>query len=326
MTKFSYFLGSEQWQPEELLEHAQLARKAGFDMVTISEHFHPWVDDHSASNFTWSTLGALARELKNMDLGTGVTTPLWRIHPGVIAQACATIDRFTKSTFHLGVGTGENINEGPLGYEFPKYDERANRMKEALTIIRRLLSGEKLTFEGEYYSTNSAKLYTPPLKVVPIWLAAGGPKSATLAAEYADGLMISVKNPEDAYEKVINPSKQKSEELGKTNLRVHTYRWTMFADNDEDAWESLKSWRGLRAPNRLQELDPMVLRETADSLGREEIMSKFSRAGNIEELIDIYKPLVDDFESEIVTIQISSIDQPKTIELLGKELLPKLKK
>ena len=69
MTKFSYFLGSEQWQPEELLEHAQLARKAGFDMVTISEHFHPWVDDHSASNFTWSTLGALARELKNMDLG-----------------------------------------------------------------------------------------------------------------------------------------------------------------------------------------------------------------------------------------------------------------
>ena len=326
MTKFSYFLCSEQWQPEELLEHAQLARKAGFDMVTISEHFHPWVDDHSASNFTWSTLGALARELKNMDLGTGVTTPLWRIHPGVIAQACATIDRFTKSTFHLGVGTGENINEGPLGYEFPKYEERANRMKEALTIIRRLLSGEKLTFEGEYYSTNSAKLYTPPLKEVPIWLAAGGPKSATLAAEYADGLMISVKNPEDAYEKVINPSKQKSQELGKTNLRVHTYRWTMFADNDEDAWESLKSWRGLRAPNRLQELDPMVLRETADSLGREEIMSKFSRAGNIEELIDIYKPLVDDFESEIVTIQISSIDQLKTIELLGKELLPKLKK
>ena len=326
MTKFSYFLGSEQWQPEELLEHAQLARKAGFDMVTISEHFHPWVDDHSASNFTWSTLGALARELKNMDLGTGVTTPLWRIHPGVIAQACATIDRFTKSTFHLGVGTGENINEGPLGYEFPKYEERANRMKEALTIIRRLLSGEKLTFEGEYYSTNSAKLYTPPLKEVPIWLAAGGPKSATLAAEYADGLMISVKNPEDAYEKVINPSKQKSEELGKTNLRVHTYRWTMFADNDEDAWESLKSWRGLRAPNRLQELDPMVLRETADSLGREEIMSKFSRAVNLVVLIDIYKPLVNDFESEIVTIQISSIDQPKTIELLGKELLPRLKK
>ena len=100
----------------------------------------------------------------------------------------------------------------------------------------------------------------------------------------------------------------------------------MFADNDDDAWESLKSWRGLRAPNRLQELDPMVLRETADSLDREELMSKFSRAGTVDELMDIYKPLVDDFESEIVTIQISSINQEKTIELLGKELLPKLKK
>ena len=89
---------------------------------------------------------------------------MWRIHPGVIAQASATVDRLTDSTFHLGVGTGENINEGPLGYNFPKYDERANRMKEALTIIRRLLSGEKLTFEGEYYSTNSAKLYSLLLK------------------------------------------------------------------------------------------------------------------------------------------------------------------
>ena len=147
-----------------------------------------------------------------------------------------------------------------------------------------------------------------------------------MAAEYADGLMISVKNPDEAYEKVINPSMQKSQELGNSKLRVHTYRWTMFADNDEDAWESLKSWRGLRAPNRLQELDPMVLRETADSLDREELMSKFSRAGTVDELMDIYKPLVDDFESEIVTIQISSINQEKTIELLGKELLPKLKK
>ena len=57
MTKFSYFLGSEQWQPEDLIKHAEIAKEAGFEMLTISEHFHPWVDDYSASNFTWSTLG-----------------------------------------------------------------------------------------------------------------------------------------------------------------------------------------------------------------------------------------------------------------------------
>ncbi len=326
MTKFSYFLGSEQWQPEDLLNHAEIAKEAGFDMLTISEHFHPWVDDYSASNFTWTTLGALANKFPEMDLGTGVTTPLWRIHPGVIAQAAATVDRLSPSTFHLGVGTGENINEGPLGYEFPKYEERKNRLIEALTIIRRLLNGEKLDFSGEYYTTEKAKLYSPPNRNIPIWLAAGGPKSAQVAAEYADGLMISVKDPKDSYERVIDPAKQKSNELNKDNLSIHTYRWTMFAENDDDAWTALRSWRGLRAPSRLQQLDPEALRIEADSFPKEEIMAKFSKASTIDDLVDIYSPLVNEFDSDIVTIQISSIDQEETIKLLGKELLPKLRK
>ena len=325
MTKFSYFLGSEQWQPEDLIKHAGIARESGFDMLTISEHFHPWVDDYSASNFTWTTLGALANKLPELDLGTGVTTPLWRIHPGVIAQAAATVDRLSPSTFHLGVGTGENINEGPLGYDFPKYEERKNRLIEALTIIRRLLDGEKLDFNGEYYTTEKAKLYSPPTGNIPIWLAAGGPKSAQVAAEYADGLMISVKDPKDSYERVIDPAKQKSNELKKENLSIHTYRWTMFADNDDDAWTALRSWRGLRAPSRLQQLDPEALRVEADSFPKEEIMGKFSKASTIDDLVDIYSPLVNEFDSNIVTIQISSINQEETIKLLGKELLPKLR-
>ena len=309
MTKFSYFLGSEQWQPEDLIRHAEIAQEAGFDMLTISEHFHPWVDDYSAANFTWSTLGALATKFPKLDLGTGVTTPLWRIHPGVVAQAAATVDRLSSSNFHLGVGTGENINEGPLGYNFPKYEERKNRLIESLTIIRRLLNGEKLTFDGEYYKTEKAKLYSPPLKHIPIWLAAGGPKSAQVAAEHADGLMISVKDPKDSYERVIDPAKEKTSELKKDTLSVHTYRWTMFADNDDDAWTALRSWRGLRAPSRLQQLDPEALRLEADSFPKEEIMGKFSKASTVDELYEIYKPLVHEFDSEIVTIQISSITQ-----------------
>jgi len=326
MTKFSYFLGSEQWQPEDLIKHAVIAKDAGFDMLTISEHFHPWVDDFSASNFTWSTLGALANTLPQLDLGTGVTTPLWRIHPGVIAQAAATIDRLTPKTFHLGVGTGENINEGPLGYNFPNYEERKDRLIEALKIIKSLFSGEKLTFEGKYYQTNKAKLYSPPVKKIPIWLAAGGPKSAQVAAEYADGLMISVKDPKTAYENVIEPARLKTKELKKDEMSIHTYRWTMFAESDEEAWTALRSWRGLRAPNRLNEIDPEALRIEADSFPKEEIMSKFSRASSIAELENIYKPLVEEFNSEIITIQISSINQEETIKLLGNELLPKLRK
>ena len=326
MVKFSYFLGSEQWQPEEMLKHAELAKNAGFDMVTISEHFHPWVDDQSASNFAWSTLGALTSVIPNLDLGTGVTTPLWRMHPGVVAQASATIDRLTNSTFHLGVGTGENLNEGPLGYTFPPYAERAARMREALHIIRNLLDGEKLDFTGDYYSTEKAKLYSPPVKHIPIWLAAGGPKSAQLAAEFADGLMISVKDPKEAYERVIEPSNEKAKELGKDSLRIHTYRWTVFADNDDDAWKALGPWRGLRAPGRLEAKDPAILREAADTMEKSEILSKYSIAGTVEEIYDIYKPLVSEFNSEIITIQITSTNQEETIKILGEEVLPSLKK
>ncbi len=135
-----------------------------------------------------------------------------------------------------------------------------------------------------------------------------------------------VKDPKDSYERVIDPAKEKTAELKKKDMSVHTYRWTMFADNDEDAWTALRSWRGLRAPSRLQQLDPEALRIEADSFPKEEIMGKFSKATTIEDLVNIYSPLVDEFDSDIVTIQISSINQEETIKLLGKELLPKLRK
>ncbi len=144
MTKFAYFCGHEQWQPEVLVEHARLAEDAGFDMVVVSEHFHPWVDDFSASGFAFSTIGAMAAATQHIEFATGVTTPLFRYHPGVVAQAAATLDRLSGGRFTLGVGTGENINEGPLGYDFPDYAERNARMTESLEIMRRLLDGEKL--------------------------------------------------------------------------------------------------------------------------------------------------------------------------------------
>ena len=205
MPRFAYFCGHEQWHPEELVEQAVHAEAAGFDAVVVSEHFHPWVDDVSASGFAFSTIGAMAQATQRIQLITGVTTPLFRFHPGVVAQAAATLDRLSGGRFVLGVGTGENINEGPLGYEFPAYAERNARMTEALEIMRRLLDGEKLTYEGTYYETDRAKLYSPPIGPVPILLAAGGPKSAALAGASAQGVITSVKDPNETVEKVIDP-------------------------------------------------------------------------------------------------------------------------
>src|SRR5947207_3392259 len=151
---------------------------AGFDVVLGSDHFHPWVDDTSAAGFVWSWLGAVAARTRRVPLGTSVTCPLFHYHPALIAQAAATADRLSGGRLLLGVGTGEAINERPLGFGFPGYRERQDRMREALEIIHRLFAGEKVTFDGTYYTTESARLYSPPAHRVPVLMAAGGPKSA----------------------------------------------------------------------------------------------------------------------------------------------------
>jgi coenzyme F420-dependent glucose-6-phosphate dehydrogenase len=325
LTKFAYFCGHEQWHPEELVEQAVLAEEVGFDAVVVSEHFHPWVDDESAAGFAFSTIGAMAAATDHIEFITGVTTPLFRYHPGVVAQAAATLDRLSGGRFTLGVGTGENINEGPLGYEFPAYAERNARMTEALEIMRRLLDGEKLTFDGTHYRTDRAKLYSPPLGPVPILMAAGGPKSATLAGELAQGVITSVKDPAETFEKVVDPLNQAAQGKGRPDPVILATRWSIFAGDDEEAWRAIFSWRGLRAPGRLEAVDPAELREMADTMPREEILGRYPMVHSAQDIVETYRPLVDDLGADIVTFQMASLDQPELIRLLGAEVLPALK-
>jgi coenzyme F420-dependent glucose-6-phosphate dehydrogenase len=325
MTRFAYFCGHEQFHPETLVDHAVLAEEVGFDLVMVSEHFHPWVDDTSAAGFAFSTLGAIAAETDSVEIVTAVTTPLFRYHPGVIAQMAATVDRLSGGRFILGVGTGENLNEGPLGYAFPKYAERASRMNEALEIMRGLLDGEKLTYTGEWYQTDRAKLYSPPLDGVPIWMAAGGPKSAALAARKADGIITSVKDPAETKEKVIDPARAAAEEAGRPMPTISAGRWSILAPDAEKAWESLSAWRGLRAPGRLEAIDPEELRTKADEMDRDEILSRYSIVKTPEDYVAAYAPLITEVDADVVTIQTTSLDQEATIRLLGEEVLPVLR-
>ncbi|HLA65967.1 MAG TPA: TIGR03557 family F420-dependent LLM class oxidoreductase [Acidimicrobiia bacterium] len=325
MTAFYYFCGHEQWQPETLVRHAVAAERAGFDGLVVSEHFHPWVDDRSAAGFAFATIGAMAQATSRVRITTGVTTPLFRYHPGVVAQAAATLDRLSDGRFDLGVGTGENINEGPLGLPFPGYAERAARMKEALQIMRRLLDGEKLTFEGTYYRTDRAKLYSPPIGRVQIWMASGGPKSSVLAAEYADGIITSVKDPADTLAQVIEPARAAAAAAGKAAPRILATRWSLHASSEADAWEALSPWRGLRAPGRLEAVDPRDLRERADEMPRQEVLGRYPIVADAEAVVAIYRPLVEEVRAYIVAFQISSLDQAATIAMLGAEVLPELR-
>jgi coenzyme F420-dependent glucose-6-phosphate dehydrogenase len=322
--KFAWLCSHESYQPEDLVAQAVAAEEAGFDAVLGSDHFHPWVDDTSAAGFVWSWLGAAAQATDHVQLGTAVTCPLFHYHPALVAQMAATTDRLSGGRLLLGVGTGEALNERPLGFPFPGYAERQARMQEALEIIHRLFRGEKLTFEGEYYTTTTAKLYSPPMGTLPALMAAGGPKSAQFAGQYADGLITSVKNPAETVEKVIAPYRRAATEAGKEHLVLAT-RWTVLAANDDDAWTALSSMRGLRAPGRLEATDPAELRIRADEMDRAEVLASYTVVPDAAGLIEAYRPLVTDVGADIVSIQVMSAEPMAAIEVIGKEVLPALR-
>ena len=322
--KFAWLCSHEAYQPEELVGQAVAAEEAGFDMVLGSDHFHPWVDDWSAAGFVWSWLGAVAARTGRVELGTAVTCPLFHYHPALVAQMAATVDRLSGGRLLLGVGTGEAINERPLGFPFPGYAERQSRMQEALQIIHLLLAGEKVSFEGEYYTTETARLYSPPVGPLPVLMAAGGPKSADFAGRYADGLITSVKQPGDTVAKVIEPYRRAAAERGGSQLVLAT-RWTVLAAGDEGAWSCLLPMRGLRAPGRLETADPAELRLRADAMDRSEVLRSYTCVPDAAGLINAYRPLVTDVGADIVSIQVMSEEPMPTIEMIGKEVLPQLR-
>ena len=323
--EFHYFCGHEQFQPEVLVDHAVLAEKAGFDGVFVSEHFHPWVDDVGAAGYAFSTLAAMAQATERVRLITGVIAPIFRHHPAIVAQAAATIDRISGGRFELGIGTGENINEGPLGFSFGNFSERIGRIREAIHIIRALFAGEKITFEGSYYSTESARLYSPPLHQIPIWMAAGRPRSSRNAARHADGIITSVKDPADTLRLVVTPANAAAAEVGRPPPVIIATRWCAYAGDEDEAWEALRPWRGLRVEGRLSAVDPAVLRRRADAMSRQEIIGMFQVAASPDELVDRYAPLITDLDAKAVVMQITSTNQPDTIRMLGEEVLPRLR-
>jgi coenzyme F420-dependent glucose-6-phosphate dehydrogenase len=322
--KFAWLCSHESYQPETLVEQAIAAEEAGFDAVLGSDHFHPWVDDTSAAGFVWSWLGAAAQATSRVLFGTAVTCPLFHYHPALVAQMAATTDRLSNGRLFLGVGTGEALNERPLGFPFPGYAERQARMQEALEIMHRLLAGEKVTFDGVYYQTTTAKLYSPPTGELPIRMAAGGPKSAEFAGAYCDGIITSVKNPADTIEKVIGPYRAAAARAGK-EPHVLATRWTVLAEDDDQAWQALSSMRGLRAPGRLEATDPAELRARADEMDRAEVLSSYTVVRDAAGLVEAYRPLVTDVGADIVSIQVMSADPMAAIEVIGKEVLPQLR-
>ena len=138
MPELGYSLSCEENAPNDLVRYANAAENAGFSYAFISDHFHPWIDAQGNSPFVWSVIGGIAEATGRLRLGTGVTCPLIRIHPAIVAQAAATSAAMMPGRFFLGVGTGENLNEHVLGDKWPAPDERLEMLEEAVEVIRLL--------------------------------------------------------------------------------------------------------------------------------------------------------------------------------------------
>jgi coenzyme F420-dependent glucose-6-phosphate dehydrogenase len=199
-----YKASAEQFGPRELLGLSVHAEELGLDAIAVSDHFQPWRHQggHGPAVLPW--LGALGQRTERALLGTSVLTPTMRYHPSMIAQAFATLGCLTPGRVFLGVGTGEAMNETPAtGGEWPAGKERRARLAEAVALMRRLWTEERVTFEGDYYRTIRATVYDRPDVPVPVYVAASGPIAAKLAGRIGDGFICTSGKRPELYEELL---------------------------------------------------------------------------------------------------------------------------
>lgn len=207
MLKIGYKASAEQFGPRDLLDFAIAAEEAGFDSVFVSDHFQPWRHTGGHAPFSFAWMGALGARTSRIAIGTSVLTPTFRYHPSVVAHAFGTIGALFPGRIILGVGTGEALNETPsTGMEWPEPKERLARLKEAIDLIKRLWSEDRVTFDGTYYKVRNATIYDRPEEPVPIYIAGAGPVITKYAGRIADGFICTSGKPFELYRETLLPN------------------------------------------------------------------------------------------------------------------------
>ncbi len=315
MVQLGYTLSSEEFGPQALADQANLAEKAGFGFASISDHFHPWLDSQGQSPFVWGTLGAISQTTSSMLIGTGVTCPILRTHPAIIAQAAATAADLLPGRFYLGVGTGEALNEHILGQQWPPLSLRREMLAEAVELIRTLWGGDYVTTQGTFYRVDNARIYTLPEELPPIHVAAGGPLAAELAARIGDGLIATAPDTEtvDAYTAAGGK---------KTIIGQLTVCWG--ADEDAQAEVARHYWANAAIPGQLgQELAIPTYFEQAAELVTNEHMKEVMPCGpDVDKIIDEIEAFEKAGFTHVYVHQIGP-DQEAFIAMAKERLLPR---
>ena len=320
MTRFGYALSSEEHRPADLVRHAAMAEDTGFEFALISDHYHPWADVQGHSPFVWSVLGGIARETTRIDVGTGVTCPMIRIHPAVIAQAAATTADLFEGRFFLGVGTGENLNEHILGDHWPPYADRREMLIESIEIMRGLWEGELFSHRGEHYVVENARLYTLPETPPRIMVAAAGPESAELAAEHGDGLIITAPKAE-----VIDAFRGAGQDGSAPIYGQVTVCW---ASSEEKAKTTLHEiWPNAGVPGDLsQELPlPQHFEEAARLVTPEMLAEQMPAGPDVERYVEAIGEYLDAGVENVYLHQVGP-DQAGFFRFYTEELRPALER
>ena len=321
--------GTEQYSPDELLDYAVAAERAGFDCIDASDHFHPWAEKGQAS-FVWSWLGAAAARTTKIVLGTGLTCPILRYHPAVIAQAAATMACLAPRRFYLGVGTGEALNEYAATGEWPAYNVRRARLEEAIALMRALWTGEKITHAGDHYETHQAKLYTRPREPIPVYVSTLVPNSARFAGKHGDGLITVGGQEPDTYREILREFAAGAVEAGKNpnDMPRMIELGVAYTDDADKAIETRKAyWAGSMVPALFTEriYTPEMSEQNGKVVGADTIRQSACISANSEDHIKFAQTYIDLGFDQLI-FHSAGPDQQGFIEAYGRDVLPRLRK
>ena len=331
MLKLGYKASAEQFAPGPLLDFSCLAEKAGFDSVFISDHFQPWKhnDGHAPSSLAW--LAALGARTSRVVIGTSVLTPTFRYHPSIVAQAFGTLGSMFPGRVILGIGTGESLNEVPsTGQPWPEFKERFARLREAVTLIRKLWSEDRVSFEGQYYRTEKATIYDRPKELVPIYVAAAGALVAKYAGRTADGFICTSGKKWDLYTETLLPKVAEgvAETPGKADAYDRMIEVKVSFDRDrERALQDTRHWAALAltAEEKMSVEDPVEMERLADALPLERAASRWIVSSDPDEQVEKIGAYVKLGFRHLV-FHAPGPDQERFLQLYGEQVLPRLRK
>ncbi len=329
--RLGYKASAEQFDPRTLLEFSVLAERAGFDSVVVSDHFQPWRHTGGHAPFSFAWLGAVAQRTSRVLLGTSVVTPTFRYHPSVVAQAMGTLGVLTPGRVMLGIGTGESMNEvPPIGIEWPEFKERYARLREAVTLMRRLWTEERVTFDGTYYHTHDATVYDRPVEPVPLYIAAGGPQVAKYVGRVADGFICTSGKGAALYRDQLLPAlAEGAAERGRDPERIdRIIEVKVSFDTDRQrALDDTRFWGALAlsSEEKTGVEDPLEMERRADALPTERTASRFIVSTDPDEHVERIKFYTDLGFNHLV-FHAPGQDQARFIELYARDVLPRLRR